>query len=307
MAAAYGLGRLYYRLTGGFTISNITYSLPYDSRWDSLPLSEEEKWQVGQILSQKFTYLGKGCQSYVFKSEDDQYVLKFFKYQRFRPQAWLDYVTFVPGMESYRQDKAEKKRDKLEGVFTSWKIAYEDLRQETGVVFIHLNKTNNLNQTVRLYDKLGFEHLLQLDDYEFMLQKKADLLCPTLERFIAQNQLDEGRRLIDQLLRLIASEYQRGYADNDHALMQNTGVLQGNPIHIDVGQFVHNRKIKQKALADQELFNKTWKFHRWLEKQSQDLASHLKMRLQEMIGPDYEKLKPRMTKGAVAVLSHVSE
>ena len=303
----YGAGRLYYRLTGGFTEGNITYNLPYDPRWDTLPLSEEEKEQVRGILGQKFTYLGKGCQSYVFKSEDDKYVLKFFKYQRFRPQAWLDYVTFIPWMKEYRQDKIEKKKSKLEGVFTSWKIAYENLRPETGVVFIHLNKTHNLNQTIKLYDKVGLEHALNLDDYEFMLQKKADLLCPTLEKMVAENRLDDARNLIDRLLALIISEYKRGYADNDHALMQNTGVYANRPIHIDVGQFVRNRKIQNLVLSNQELFNKTWKFHRWLAKEAPPLASHLKMRLQELIGEDYPKLRPRLTKGAVAALSHASD
>ena len=307
LLAAYGLGRLYYRLTGGFTLGNITYNLPYDPRWDPLPLSEEEKEQVRTILAQKFSYLGKGCQSYVFKSEDDQYVLKFFKYQRFRPQAWLDYVTFLPGMTSYRQAKVEKKRQKLEGVFTSWKIAYERLRPETGVVYIHLNKSSNLQQTIRLYDKMGFEHLLNLDDYEFMLQKKANMLCPTLLQMVADNKLDEARRLIDSLIQLVTSEYKRGYADNDHALMQNTGVYQNRPIHIDVGQFVRNRKVQQPAVANQELFNKTWKFHRWLEKHAPALAEHLQMRLQEHIGSDYSQLKPRLTKGGVAALSHVSD
>lgn len=307
IAVVYGVGRLYYRLTGGFTEGNITYNLPYDPRWDILPLSEEEKEQVKAILGQEFTYLGKGCQSYVFKSKDDKYVLKFFKYQRFRPQAWLDYATFIPGIQEYRQDKIEKKKTKLESVFTSWKIAYEKLRPETGVVFVHLNKTQNLNQPITLYDKLGLKHVLNLDDYEFLVQKKAELLCPTLEKMVAENRLKDARLLIDRLLYLVISEYQRGYADNDHALMQNTGVYENQPIHIDVGQFVFNRKIQNRSLANQELFNKTWKFHRWLERNAPPLAIHLKMRLQEIIGGEYSLLKPRLRKGGVAALSHASD
>ena len=83
----YGLGRLYYAVTDGFTIENITSSLPFDESLETRPLNEEEKTLVDLILDQKFTYLGKGCQSYVFLSEDQQYVLKFFKYQRYKPQA----------------------------------------------------------------------------------------------------------------------------------------------------------------------------------------------------------------------------
>ena len=84
---------------------------------------------------------------------------------------------------------------------------------------------------------MGFKHTLNSDDFEFMIQKKATLLCPTLEEMMRQGQSLAAQQLIDRLLQVVMSEYQRGYADNDHALMQNTGVLQGEPIHIDVGQF----------------------------------------------------------------------
>ena len=59
---------------------------------------------------------------------------------------------------------------------------------------------------------------------------------------------------------MLVSEYRRGFADNDHATVQNTGVLDGRPIHIDVGQFVRNERVKEPRLFHQELFNKTWKF-----------------------------------------------
>ena len=133
---SYGLGRLHYRVTGGFTIGNITYALPYDAQWDVHLLSQAEEQNLDTILSGSFHYLGKGCQSYVFASADGKYVLKFFKYQRFRPQAWLSYVSFIPAVERYQLRKVNYKKQKLESVFTSWKIAYKDLKAETGVVFI---------------------------------------------------------------------------------------------------------------------------------------------------------------------------
>lgn len=299
----YGTGRLYYAVTAGFTIGNITYDLAYDSRWEMTPQSQEEASKLEAILQQPYHYLGKGCQSYVFASEDGRYVLKFFKYQRFRPQAWLDYVTFIPGIERIRQEKIERKRKKLEGVFTSWKIAYEALRPETGVVFVHLNKSDK--QPFVIYDKMGWKHSLNLGDYEFLLQRKAKLLCPTLDDFMAQGKVSEAKQLIDRLVQMILSEYQRGFADNDHALMQNTGVLDGRPVHIDVGQFVQNEKVKDSKVSNQELFNKTWKFRIWLGEHHPALARHLELTLRQAIGDDaFSALKPRLTKGGVGALSH---
>lgn len=307
VACIYGLGRIYYRVTGGFTIGNITYELPYDARWDIPELTPTEKEILGAILDQEFYYLGKGCQSYVFTSADGNYVLKFFKYQRFRPKPWLDYLTFLPFIEPYRQEKVESKKKKLESVFTSWKIAYQDLQLETGVIFIHLNKSKNLNKNLIIYDKMGIKHELKLDDFEFMIQRKAQMLCPTLKQLISKGDILAAQKLLDRLLSTLLSEYHRGYADNDHALMQNTGVLAGYPLHIDVGQFVKNSRVKSEHIYHQEIFNKTWKFRKWLEKEAPELSEYLVLRLKEIIGEKkFDELKPRLNKAAVGVISHES-
>ncbi len=296
----YGAGRLYYRTTGGFMQGNITYDLPYDSRWD---LYHPES--IDELLMHKFHYLGKGCQSYVFSSDDGKHVIKFFKYQRFRPQAWLSFFSFIPPIEDYRLAKIEKKRQKLESVFMSWKIAYEDLQPETGVVFVHLNKSKNLQKTLVIYDKIGLEYKLNADDYEFLIQKKAQMLCPALNEMMAKGDSIGAKQLLDRLFNLLLSEYHRGFADNDHALMQNTGVVDGYPVHIDVGQFVKNQRASNPDVYHQELFNKTWKFRKWLEKNHRELADHLVFRLEQTMGKDvFASLKPRLNKASMGVLSH---
>ncbi|MBA3957493.1 MAG: hypothetical protein H0X51_03740 [Parachlamydiaceae bacterium] len=292
VTALYGAGRLYYRVTGGFTISNISSEFPNDERWAIAPFSPTAQASVDSIMDQKFTYLGKGCQSYVFLSEDGNYVLKFFKYQRFRLQPWLNYLTFLPGMTDYRNGKIEKKRAKVEGVFSSWKIAFENLQPETGLVFVHLNKSSNLNKTLRIFDKMGFEHLLDADQFEFLIQRKADMLCAYIDDLMAKGQTEESKQLISNILTLVVSEYQRGYADNDHALMQNTGVMDGKPVHIDVGQFVKDDSVKDPAFYKQELFSKTYKFRYWLEEQHPQLAKYLEAELRLIIGNNFSTMIP---------------
>lgn len=292
--AIYGAGRLYYKVTDGFTIGNIVSTLSYQEKWAITPLSNSEKKQVSEILSQPYRYVGKGCQSYVFLSQDGDYVLKFVKYQRFRPQAWLDYFQWVPGINPIRLYKIQKKEKKLDMLFDSWKIAYENLKEETGLVYVHLNKTKDFHQPVVIFDKLGFQHEVDIDDMEFLIQKKAQMLCPALEEMMAAHQEKEAVRLIDQLLAMILFEYARGFADNDHALMQNTGVLDGRPIHIDAGQFVKNEEVKKSEVFKQELFSKTFKFHKWLQKRYPSLAEHLQSRLVEIIGSEFYSLKPQV-------------
>lgn len=304
-ALFYGTGRLYYAVTGGFSLSNITFALPYDARWVTHPLSAEEEANLNEILSQKFRFLGKGCQSYVFESDDGRYVIKFFKYQHFRPRAWIDLFTFIPAVEDYRQNKMVEKRELLERLFTSLKIAYEHLQEDTGVVYIHLNKSRNLDKEVIIYDKMGLKHPLNIDDYEFVIQRKAKMLATEINQLMASQQQQEAEIIIDKLLALILKEYSNGYADNDHALMQNTGILDGRPVHIDVGQFVKNNQVKNPGLYKQELFNKTWRFHDWLKGTHPSLATYLENRLKEIIGEtEFQTMKPHLDKTTRIVLSN---
>ncbi len=303
---AYGGGRLYYAVTAGFVESNIMYDIPKNPRWNTSPLSSSEKESLKTILSQPFTYLAKGCQSYVFSSKDGQYVIKFFKFQRFRPQAWLDNFAFIPLVDSYRLKKIEKKRRKLENVLNSWKLAYEELQPETGVVYVHLNKTAEIDQELIAYDKMGFEHRLQLGGIEFMLQKKTEMLCPTLVKYRDNGDLTRAKELIDKLFAMLLSEYERGLADNDHALMQNTGVYNNQPIHIDVGQFVKNPVVTDTQIRNQELFNKTWKFRIWLQENYPAIADYTKLRLKEIIGDSFDEMKPNLYKSSVGRIPNVT-
>lgn len=287
----YGAGRLYFGVTGGFTIGNITSDFKPDPRWDTRPLTQDEQLLVGQILTQPFRYLGKGCQSYVFASDDGQYVVKFFKYQRYRHKPWLDYLTFIGPVAEIREKSIEKKRERLDSLYTSWKIGFDHLQKETGLVYVHLNKTNTLNQNITIFDKMGFEHTLEADQMEFLIQKRAEMLCSTIDRLMAKGEEKQAKELLTNLVNIIVEEYKRGFADNDHALMQNTGVYQGIPIHVDVGQFVYDVKMQNPDVANQEIFNKMFRLRKWLQQEHPTLIGHLDKELVGAMGEKFYELK----------------
>lgn len=292
-ATCYGIGRLYYHFTAGFLESNIASEFPYQPQWEVRSLNTEEEKEFQESVKQSYYYLGKGCQSYVFLSQDGKYVIKFFKYQRYRLQNWLKILPSLPALCKYREQKIEKKWHKLDGFVRSWKVAFEELKDETGLVFVHLNKTSNLHKTLVLYDKLGLEHRVSLDDMEFCIQKRADMLCHVLLDKKNNGDLEGAKKIIDRLLQTILSEYSRGLADNDHALMQNTGVASEIPVHIDVGQFVHNDAMKDPKVYQIELFTKMYKFRIWLGENYPELKDYVDSRLEEIIGPSFKTMQPR--------------
>lgn len=293
VATLYGLGRLYFRVTAGFTVANIISDFTFQPQWEVRSLLANEQAEFARAIDQPYYYLGKGCQSYVFASQDGQYVVKFFKYQRYRLQPWLAYFPPLPAIVKYRQEKLEKKWKKLDGFVQSWKIAFENLKEESGLIFVHLNKTDHLHHTLTIYDKIGQKHLLNLDQMEFCIQRRAQLLDKAILAYKTAGDLAGAQQLVHQILNLILSEYSRGLADNDHALLQNTGVAQGRPVHIDVGQFAFNEDVKQLLVLHQELFTKTYRFKLWLREHYPELADYLETELRQIIGPAYSTMKPK--------------
>lgn len=294
-ALLYGANLLYYQLTGGFWVSNITSDFAYDPRWQTRPLTSAEEQNVHAILNQKFTYLGKGCQAYVFQSADGKYVLKFFKYQRYRIKPWVEWFSFIPFVEKYKQERLAHKKAKLERFFNGWEVAFDELQPETGLVYVHLNKTQNFNQTVTIADKLGIEHAVDLDRVEFLIQKKAVMFTDEISRMMKNGQEVQAKALVLAFINQLLSEYNRGLVDNDHAIMQNTGVIEGKPIHIDVGQFSRNPEIKYAALWKQDLFNKTYRFRIWLKERYPSLSTFVDAKVEELIGPQIHSMKPHFS------------
>lgn len=291
--AFYGGGRLYFLVTDGFCIGNITSTLPNDPRWNTRPLAEEEQIFVNAILSQNFFYLGKGCQSYVFLSNDKKHVIKFFKHQHFRPKFYVRWFAFIPAVKEILADKVKEKRNKRDYFFRSWKTAFDHLQSETGLVYVHLNKTKCLQSVVTIYDKMGRKHQLNMDEMEFLIQRKVTMLCPALDTLITEGGVgvDKAKRLLAQLVKMVISEYRRGFADNDDALMQNTGIVDEQLVHVDVGAFVKNEVMRDPIIYHQELFNKMFAFRLWLSEKYPDLKKHLDQELFNEIGEKFFSMK----------------
>lgn len=290
----YGAGRLYFQLTAGFTESNITTDLSLEPDHQIPSLTAGEKEEVVSILQQPFHYLGKGCQSYVFLSEDGRYVIKFLKLQRFRPQFYLKALSFIPSIEKRFKQKTLEKREKLDALLNSWKIAYNDLKKETGLIYLHLNVEDSFNYPIKIVDKMGFKHTINPKEVAFLVQKRATMLCSEIKDQMAKGDLKHSQSLLDNLIVTLLSEYERGLGDNDHALMQNTGVIENQPLHIDVGQFSKEERFKVPEIYKHEIFSKTYKFRIWLLKHYPDLELYLTTRLKEIIGPEMAGMKPNL-------------
>lgn len=249
----FGSARLYYGLTDDFRIANITEELSYRPEWKIEASSLADQSHLQKILNQPFFYIGKGAQSYVFGSEDGKYVLKFFKFKHLRPSPYLEWLPSWTPLESYRLRQAARKERKFESVFSGYHLAYTVHKEESGLIFVHLNKTQQLFPRVTVIDKIGLSHSIALDDVAFIVQYRGETLRTVIQRLLEEGNIDQTKQRLDQIFDLYVSEYQKGIYDHDHGVMQNAGFTGHRPIHLDVGKLKSEEKMRSKPYYSDDL------------------------------------------------------
>jgi hypothetical protein len=202
----------------GFSLAKIRFSAAISCEWDAPPPSAAQK----ELLSQPFHYLGNGAQCFVFASADGHHVLKFFKMKHLTPKPW----------------NRARRLARLRQTFGSCQLAFDRLREETGLIYLHLSRTQGqLPQTV-LFDKEGKRHLVELDAVPFLVQRRAEALYPYLIRLHAAGDEEGAERAIRSVLRLVERRCSQGLADTDLGVRNNYGFVNGAAIQIDVGGLV---------------------------------------------------------------------
>ena len=261
-------------LADGFAPSKIQSDLTHDQRWEIPSLSDEERESLLHLLDQPFTYLGKGSQCFVFESNDGEVVLKFFRHRRYQPSSLISLFS--------KKEYLNKKRKKREALFDSCWLAHQKLREESGLVYLHLNKSDDLNQRVVLKDKLHRHYALPLDSYEFIVQRRAQLIYPYIQERAKKGEMSAARESLSQLLQLLTTRYHQGIGDQDAVLIKNAGFLADRAIFIDIGQFYVDETKKDRAEYQCETERITRRLRKWLGESYPELAAYFEEELSKI-------------------------
>lgn len=248
-----------------FSLQTIQFDFPYHEEWEIAPLTKKDQEHLNAIiLSQKFTYLGKGARILSFVSEDGLYVLKFFKYRYHQPHWSVRFLPAVFPFENYRKRKMQKVS--LDTVLNGYKVAYDHDRQGTGLLYIHLNSSSHQLPDVTLLDKRGNPHIVNLDRTRFVIQLKVQELADVLHKLLKNQEVDLAIQRLCQIFDLYAAHYQKGLYDLGVGLIRNNGFIDDEPIHFDVGKMTLDTKICQPQLQWERITIMTHKVDLWLLK-----------------------------------------
>lgn len=214
---------------------------------NTAPLSKE----VGQILSQPFYFLGKGRQCFAFASKDGKYVLKCPRTNIYKLPFW----TRVLPVASYRDKLKWDKNKRQKFVFESFRLAEEELQDETGTIAAHLGITEGISKSIAIVDPLGMRHNLPMGKTIFILQHKQPLWTPAFLKAQRCQNTEEQRRLLNALVDIVIQRAKKGMLNRDRSFLRNYGFDGTRAYQIDVGDFFQLKdwdpsQVFQKAVRD---------------------------------------------------------
>ena len=259
------LERLCHKATDGFARNKIICPAEYRLEQGEDHPSIESQAAYHILTSQPFRYLSSGAQSYTFLSDDNNYVVKFFKFQHMRIPPWMKYIPLPKEVDAYRNLKIEKKQQITRDVFNSFSIAFHKLRKETGLVYLHLGKTGFMNGTLRCYDKIGVCHELDLDEMYYVVQHRADLAYSQINYWMQYGRVSEARAGIRSLVELSLNRCLKGIYDKDPDFSTNFGFVGDQAIQIDIGRFSENKGQSDPTVFKHALIHITHTFREWLK------------------------------------------
>lgn len=243
LAIFYFAERKVYKANDGFSPNAIQFTLDHNPSWEIPPLNDLEKSKLEAVLSQSYTYLGKGARSYAFLSEDKQNVLKFFKYRYHVPHWTVRWFPSIPPFEYFRQKKIHKVS--LDTVLNGYQIAYEIDKEGSGLLYLHLNETTGLHPTLYLTDKQGKPYQIDLDATRFIVQKRVWEAEEIIDSLFREGEIFLAKKRLRALFSLYRSHYQKGVTDLGVGILHNNGFDEkGKPIHFDVGKMVKDEMIR---------------------------------------------------------------
>lgn len=259
-----------------FSLTQIISEYPFNPEWEVNTPPETVQF-VNMLTQQPFYWLGKGFQATAFVSEDGDYVLKFFHQGRLKEVPFLHNPIGFLFSKEFR-DKMNERQSHREEIFSSSKMAYEEFPEESGIMYIHLNRTDDQIKGIKLHDFSGLSYRVRGDDTSFVLQKRAVYVLPTIKSLMAEGKVEEAKARINQIFDLLLTMAKKGFLDGDLALMRNNniGFVENRAVYIDTGHITRRQNVNLKERMLFEFDVRVAPLHDWLKVRYPELAAHYK-------------------------------
>ncbi len=267
-------GLFFIMRNSGFSLDKIRLRIDSKENWAIEPLTEQARELLTtKVFPQKYYYLGAGNQCYAFISEDRKYVLKFLKMQHLSPRNWFSPLSF------------RQKNNQLfsERIFASYIDAFQELRAETGLIYVHFNKSREFQSKVTLIDNKGKTHLLDLDSVEFIVQQRAQKIFERFDQLIEAEDYDGLRMAICSFLKLIVTRCEKGFVDRETSIRNNFGFVDDVAIQFDCTTLTRDSSMKYPLNLCEEVMETAKRLDLWAFENEPDVTFLIQEEAQRIV------------------------
>jgi hypothetical protein len=208
--------------------------------------------KIPAITAQPLRYLGKGSQAIAFISADNQYVIKFFLNERFHTKLRIRHPFKKAYPPRIRYD-----------VLNRYAKAFQEIREETGLIAVHLSATTSHLPSCYLQDPQGYYHLIDLNRFSFVVQKRCDCLNTTFSKMSKK----EKKKTLAALQTLMQTLAKKGFHNLRNSFKEeNFAMLGDQALMIDVGNVIFIET--QKKHPEEELQRIKEQLETWVKEKS---------------------------------------
>lgn len=257
------IGEEIHRIKGGFSPRRI----------QSLDVQLNEGWneEAKRAIQQPFHFIGRGRQCFAFESQDGKYVLKIPRTDIYKTPFWAR----VLPVHSYRTKLEAKHRAKQQFILESFRISFYELKNQTGLLAIHLGQAPISEKKITLIDASGWRHHVQLVKLPFLLQYKKPILMDSFLKALGKGDRKEAGKILDALLTTITERASKGILNLDRRFIDNYGYDGEIAFQIDVGSFFKKPDLNPSEAYEKSLRDSIDPVKEWLGKLDPEMLNHL--------------------------------
>jgi hypothetical protein len=246
----------------GFSFDAI--SIPLLSIEDPMQQSLDFKWP------QEFSYLGRGKQAFAFESFDQKYVIKFFDRHRME----------LPWYHQLATKKWIHRRKNKQDLYPiSYLLAYELMREETDLLFVHMGPSKKRLPLITVIDKASRRFPIDLNQIPFVLQKKASQ--PFVRQLqLSKNKTEEFRSWIDQYIAINQKRISLFIANRDKHIKDNYRCEKERLVYIDPGRYYLKTKLSDPQILQEEWRRASYELRAWIKKHASTELAYFDQRLE---------------------------
>jgi len=252
--------------------------------WDVTLAPEKIREINDKVFNQHFYYIGQGKQCTAYVSYDGQYVVKFLLQKPLTVKPHFLRLPDVFPITLFKSYKVDKRKERQDNLFSALMISYHIAPEQTGTLYVHLNRTDDLFTKPMIVDTQENPIRIDPDETQFVLQKRARHIKPVIIDLMRNGRQSQAKERVEQVLLLLYETAQKGVKDVDSGLIRNNnlGFLETRAIYVDTGKLrlVKQRLSKKEFVKDLKRLEPLYK---WLQTYYPELADHFAAKRVELI------------------------